>query len=227
MALLLRDLPAGDNATDSFIGGVHFNRTILDNWNYTLYGNQTLSNNSWCLLVFPPYTPVSVYPNGSFVNATWCYTALKPVGPRATTGVAVASLFGLLLLLVLFSLNKHGRLYLPAETRFRPIGRRWQWYWGILVCATALIGLFTGVDVDRYYVMELPIVLNVFFWFMMQLCAVALVWEAVRHWGSWKERQFIDPDPFSLRQDDKRAAFEFYAPLWFYLWFWLVCCLRP
>jgi hypothetical protein len=49
-----------------------------------------------------------------------------------------------------------------------------------------------------------------------------VVWEAVRHWGSWMERQFIDPDPFVLREDDKRAQVELYVPLIFYLFLWLV-----
>jgi hypothetical protein len=225
-----RDLlafPGGDNTTDTLIGGVHFNKTTLEYWNYTLYSNNTLSNGSWCLLVFEPYSPTLLFPNGTFLNATWCFTPLRPMGPRATTGVGFAVAFCLVLLLVLANLRKHGRLYLPAETRFRPIGRRWQWYWAIITCAAALISLFTNVDVDRYWVMELPIVLTVFFWFLMQLATMAMVWEAVRHWGSWKERQFVDPDPFALRQDDRRAKFEFFAPLWFYLWWWLVSLRFP
>lgn len=221
----LRDLvafPGGENSSDTLIGGVHLNLTTLNYWNYTLYSNGTLSNGSWCMLTNPPYTPRLLYDNGTFINGTWCYTPVNSIGGRGKTGVGFAVGFGLALLFQLSNLRKHGRLYLPATKRFYPIGRRWQWYWGILVCATALVALFTNVDVDRYYVLELPIVLTTFFWFLMQWCAIALVWEAVRHWGSWMERQYVDPNPFELRQDDRRATIEFWLPLWFYLWLWLV-----
>lgn len=223
--LNLRDLlayPPGDNATDSVIGGVHFNLTTLNHWNYTLYSNGTLSNGSWCILTNPPYTPTLLYPNGSFVNSTWCYTPVNPMGTRAWLGIAFATLFGAALLLQLTCLRKHGKLYLPVTRRFYPIGRRWQWYWGLWVCAMAIISLFTNIDVDRYYVVQIPIILTSFFWFLMQWGALALIWEAARHWGSWLERQLIDPNPFMLREDDRRAKIEFWLPLWFYLWLWLV-----
>lgn len=217
--------PGGDNSSDTLIGGVHFNLTTLRDWNYTLYSNGTLSNGSWCLLTFAPYTPSFVFPNGSFVNVTWCWSPVNNIGPRAGIAIGYAVAFGLALVLTLFNLNKHGRLHLPVQKRFFPIGRRWQWYWASWVCATALISLLTNVDVDRYYVPELPIVLTSFFWFLMQMGTMALVWEAVRHWGSWMERQYIDPDPFVLRDDDRRSKIEFWLPLWFYLCLWLVCCL--
>ncbi|KAI1173413.1 hypothetical protein F4777DRAFT_451704 [Nemania sp. FL0916] len=216
--------PAGDpgNTTDTIIGGVHFNVTTLNHWNYTLYeGNMTLSNWSRCYLIDQPYTPPLLLTNGTFVNSTWCYLATQPSGPRAHIGVGFAIAFALSLVFVLINLTRHGKLYLPAEKRFYPIGRRWQWYWAIFICTAALIGLFTGIDVDRYRVVELPLVLNVFFWFLMNMGSIALVWEAVRHWGSWMERQFIDPNPFVLQQTDRRGMFEFWLPLFFYLWWWL------
>jgi hypothetical protein len=40
--------------------------------------------------------------------------------------------------------------------------------------------------------------------------------------GSWQERQIYDQDPFSLPQDDARGKKEFYMPLIFYLFAWLV-----
>jgi len=214
-------LPGGDNATDSVFGGIHLNRTTLEYWNYTLFSNGTLSNQTWCVIVEEPYTPKLVYPNGTFVNVTWCYEPLLPIDPRAKISIGLAVAYGLCLLGVLVALGKHGRMFLPAEQRFRPIGRRWQWYWGIFVSVAGFISLITNVDVDRYWVLELPIVLNVFFWFLMQMSAMAMVWEAVRHWGSWMERQFIDPNPFALKQDDRRAKIEFWMPLVFYLFLWL------
>lgn len=214
--------PSGDNATDTVINGVHFNLTTLHHWNYTYYSNGTLSNGSWCLLTFAPHTPTRLLENGTFLNVTWCYQPVNGIGARAGIAIGYAVLFGIALVVTLVSLNKHGKLHLPAEKRFYPIGRRWQWYWGSFVCAMALISLITSVDVDRYYLPELPIILTSFFWYLMQIGAVAVVWEAVRHWGSWMERQFIDPDPFALRNDDRRSKVEFWLPLWFYLFLWLV-----
>jgi hypothetical protein len=220
-----RDLiafPGGSNATDTVIGGIHFNLTTLDYWNYTLYDNGTLSNGSWCLLTFAPYTPTLLYQNGSFINSTWCYSPINPIKVRGGVGLGIAVLFGLTLIFTCINLTKHGKLHLPVEKRFYPIGRRWQWYWAAFVAGTAMVGLFAGIDVDRFYLPELPIVLNNFFWFIMQMGTMAVVWEAVRHWGSWMERQYIDPNPFVLSQSDRRGMFEFWLPLFFYLWLWMV-----
>lgn len=89
------------------------------------------------------------------------------------------------------------------------------------MCATAFISLIINIDVDRYYLPQIPIVITAFFWMLLNLCTMACVWEAVRHWGSWMERQYVDPDPFALAMDDKRAKFEFFVPLVFYLFWWL------
>jgi hypothetical protein len=215
--------PAGDNASDTLIGNVHLNLTTLKHWNYTLFSNETLSNGSWCILAFPPYTPPLILSNGTFINETWCYSPVKHIGTRAGIAIGYAVVFGIALVLTLVNLKKHGSLHLPAEKRFFPIGRRWQWYWASAVSATAMISLLTCVDVDRYFLPELPLVLTNFFWYLMQMCTMAVVWEAVRHWGSWMERQFIDPDPFTLRDDDRRSKVEFWVPLLFYLFLWLVC----
>ncbi|POS74945.1 hypothetical protein DHEL01_v206665 [Diaporthe helianthi] len=214
----------GDNDTDTVIAGIHFNLTALQHWNFTLYSNGTLSNGSRCMLTSGPfgdYTPKYVFPNGTFLNTTSCYSPIKPISTRGYVSIALAVLFGLALIFTLICLRRHGRMYLPTEKRFRPVGRRWQWYWMIAMCATGFISLVTNIDVDRYYLPEIPIVLTSFFWFLMNLCTMAAVWEAVRHWGSWQERQYIDPDPFRLKMDDKRAQFEFWVPLFFYLWWWL------
>ena len=92
----------------------------------------------------------------------------------------------------------------------------------LAVGSFAVISSITDVDVDRYYLPELPIVLTNFFWFLMLPATMAVVWESVRHWGSWQERQMVDPNPFLLRQDDKRSKVEFYLPLVFYFFFWMV-----
>lgn len=214
--------PPGDNATDTLISGHHLNLTVLREFNYTLYSNGTLSNDTSCILAFDPWAPTYVFPNGTFLPTTWCWSPVNPIATRGGIAIGFAVLFGIALVLILVCLNKHGRLYLPVEKRFFPIGRRWQWYWGIWVSATAAISLLTSIDVDRYFLPELPIILTSFIWYLMQMGTMALVWEAVRHWGSWMERQFIDPDAFILRQDDRRARTELVIPLVFYLFVWLV-----
>ncbi|KAL7904052.1 hypothetical protein GGI35DRAFT_243240 [Trichoderma velutinum] len=219
-----RDLlafPGGDNSTDTVFGGIHFNLTTLEHWNYTYYSNGTLSNNSRCYLTYEPYQPQLLISNGTFINATKCYSAVDPIGTRGYVGIGFAAVYAVGLMLTLTALAKHGRLYLPKEKRFYPIGRRWQWYWACFVCACALISLFTNIDIDRYHVVELPIIVTSFFWFLICQGTIALVWESVRHWGSWQERQFIDPNPFVYRTDDRRAKIEFYLPLWFYFWTWM------
>lgn len=216
-------LANGDNSTDVVFGDIHFNLTTLNYWNYTLYpSNGTISNGSNCFLTFEPYTPTLLYPNGTFINSTGCYTPMNPIGVRAKVGIGFACMFAVSLVFTLLNLTRHGKLFLPATKRFYPIGRRWQWYWAIFAAVAALIALFTNVDVDRYYLSSIPIVLNNFFWYLMQMGVMAIVWEAVRHWGSWMERQFVDPNPFVLHQSDKRGRFELLIPLFFYFWLWMV-----
>ena len=220
------DFPEGDNKTDVFFGGAHFNRTVLEDYNYKFYGNGTISNGSKCYLTFKPYAPaLLININGTFVNSTKCDTSVDPIGTRGITGLAFAGCFGVTMVLILTCLAKHGRQYLPREQRFYPIGRRWQWYYGLIVCACALVSLFLNVDVDRFRVQGLPIVVTVFFWYLMCMGTTALVWEAVRHWGSWLERQYLDPNPFALPDDDRRSKVEFYLPLFFYLLWWMVSTL--
>ena len=93
-----------------------------------------------------------------------------------------ACLFALSIVFTLINLRKHGRLFLPNEKRFRAVGRRWQWYWMLFVAACGMISGITGIDVDRDYVLSMPIVLQSFFGCLMIPGILATVWEAVRHW---------------------------------------------
>ncbi|CEF85051.1 hypothetical protein FGSG_07929 [Fusarium graminearum PH-1] len=222
-ARAVKDWPAGSkgNTSETIISNVPFNLTTLKYFNYTYYSNETVSNGSKCYLTFDPYTPAYVFPNGSWTNATKCYTAIEHIKTRGFVGIGFAVAFGIALVLNLTVLAKHGKIYTPRDSRFYPVGRRWQWYWALFTSAAALISLFVGVDIDRYYLQELPITVNVFFWYLLCTGTVALTWEAVRHWGSWQERKFVDPDPFIVKDNDRRAKVEFWLPLWFYLWLWL------
>lgn len=225
MDLDIRDLvtfPPGDNSSDTIIAGIHYNLTILRHWNYKYYSNNTFSNESLCFLLFEPYTP-HLLQNGTFRNSTSCYSPIRSLGARSKIGLFFACFFALSIMFTFINLRKHGRLFLPLEKRFRAIGRRWQWYYMLMVAAFALISGITNVDVDRYYLPELPLVLSNFFWFLMLPTTMCVVWESVRHWGSWQERQVIDHDPFIIREEGRRYNVELCMPLVFYLFVWMVC----
>ncbi|KAI9653893.1 MAG: hypothetical protein M1829_001119 [Trizodia sp. TS-e1964] len=193
-----------------------FNQTALQYWNYTTWSNNTLSNGSECWLVFEKYKPV-ILSNGTFLNATSCYDPYYKIQYRGILGILYACLFAISVLFISINLRKHGRRFLPSQKRFRPIGRRWQWYWMLFVAACGTISGIVGIDVDRDYLQSLSIVLQNFFYHLMLPGILAACWESVRHWGSWQERQIVDRDPFSIRQDDRRGRIELYLPLIFYL----------
>jgi hypothetical protein len=219
--LATKDFPPGDNSSDTLISGVHFNLTTLNYWKFTYYSNGTISNGSSCFLAFEPYTP-QLLSNGTFLNATSCYSPINPMHTRAKVGLFFACFFALSIMFTMINLRKHGKLFLPREKPFHAIGRRWQWCWMLVVAAFGIISAFTGVDVDRYYVSEIPTVLTNFFWFLMLPTTMCVVWESVKHWGRWQERQLADPDPFTLRQDHRRNKVEFWIPLVFYLFVGMV-----
>jgi Protein of unknown function (DUF2434) len=211
----IRDLlafPAGSNTTDTVINGIHLNKTALEYWNYTLYSNNTLSNNSNCFLVFDNYQPF-MFSNGTFVNQTSCYVPILPLETRGRLGAVFGSLFGLSIMFTLINLRKHGHLFLREDKRFRIVGRRWQWYWMAMVGACGMISCITGIDVDRDYLQDLGLILQCLFFQLMGQASIAALWEGLRHWGS---RQIVDRDPWTLPQDDTRGRIEFYLPLAFY-----------
>jgi Protein of unknown function (DUF2434) len=234
----LLQFPSGDNSSDTVVNGVHFNLTALNLYNYTIYSNNTISNASNCYLIFDYYQP-HMFENGSWVNGTSCYEPYYHIHGRGISSIVFGSLFMASIMFSLVNLRKHGRLFLREDKRFRVVGRRWQWYWMCFVAACAVISCLTGIDVDRYYLQDLPIILQGFFFSLMLPGTLAMVWEATRHWyvpfiqhldrltnfkrGSWQERQICDRDPVLLPQDDRRGKTEFWMPLVFYLFAWLVC----
>ncbi|EEQ85720.1 hypothetical protein, variant [Blastomyces dermatitidis ER-3] len=210
----------GDNATDTVINYVHFNRTALEYFNYILYSNGTLSNGSNCWLSFGMYQP-SMLSNGSFINATSCYFPVEGLEARGSAGIAFASMFAITIMFTLINLRKHGKRFLPLEKRWRVIGRRWQWYWMLFVAACGTISCFMGIDVDRNYLQGLALSLQSLFFYLLLPGLLAAVWEGVRHWGSWQERQICDRDTVAFSEASTREKQEFYLPLIFYLFGWL------
>ncbi|KAI9827104.1 MAG: hypothetical protein M1826_006468 [Phylliscum demangeonii] len=207
---------AGDNASDAVINGIHFNRTALDHYHYGLYTNGTLSNDSSCYLAFDHYQP-AMFSNGSFANETSCYAPYYGIRQRGILGLVCGCLFAASIIFTIVNLRKHGRRLLPLGKRFRPVGRRWQWYWLLFTAGCGTVSGLVSVDVDRGYLQSLPIVLQNFFYYLMTPAILAAVWESVRHWGSWQERQIYDGDNYSLAPDAVRERTEFWMPLVFYL----------
>ena len=173
--------PSGSNSTDTIINQIHFNRTALEFFNYTLFSNYTLSNHSDCWLVFDSFQP-SILSNGTFINATSCFDPVRSIRTRGIIGIITACLFGASIVFTLINLRKHGRLFLPDQKRFRAVGRRWQWYWMLFVAACGIISGFSAIDVDRDYLQKLAIILQSFFNTLMMPGILAAVWETVRHW---------------------------------------------
>ena len=213
-------LPFTPNPTDpttTTINTIPLNLSALTSHNYTLYTNNTLSNISSCILVFPPFTP-SLLPNGTWLHATTCYVPVHAISPRGTLCIALGTLFGLTLVPSLVNLKKHGAQFLREDARFRLVGRRWQWYWMVFVAVCGMVSLFAGVDVDRYYLQQVPIVLQCLFFTLMGIGGLAVVWEGARGWGSWEERKGVDGG-MVMGEEGKRRRMrvETYAPLVFYL----------
>ena len=178
----LLQFPQGDNSSDVILNGVHFNRTTLDYFNYTIWSNRTLSNSSNCWLILEQKHRPTLLSNGTFINGTSCYDPYYGIGVRGVFSIISSSLFLLSLVFTLINLRKHGRLFLPSEKRFRAIGRRWQWYWMIIVGACGATSGLTGLDVDRSYLQSLSLVVQNFFFFLIIPSILAAVWESVRHW---------------------------------------------
>lgn len=217
---LLEFTPDAGNINTTTINGVVFSISALQRYAYQLYTNNTISNASKCYLIFDAFKP-SMLDNGTWLDATTCYIPYYGISARGTVSIVFGALFGLSVMFTLMNLKKHGAQFLKEDKRFRLVGRRWQWYWMLFVSVCAVVSLFTGVDVDRYYLQQTPIILQTLFFTLMLPGSLAMVWEGTRHWASWEERKAVDADPYGLPQDDRRSRVEFYLPLVFYLFAWI------
>lgn len=171
----------GPNATDVVINEMHYNRTLLNHYNYTLYSNGTLSNSSACYLAFDRFRP-AMFSNGTFVNATSCYVPYYQIGLRGSVGITFALLFAISIVCTIANLRKHGKRHLPLDLRWNLVGRRWKYYWLLLVAVFGTVSCFATIDVDRDYLQSAPLVLQSIFYTLMTPMLMAAVWEAVRHW---------------------------------------------
>lgn len=211
------------NSTDvSFDGTTAFNESLLNEFNYTIYSNGTLSNGTQCVLAFGIYNPVML-PNGTILNGTSCDSPIKSIRVRGAIGIVFAVIFAGFIMWGLVNLRKHGKAYLPPQKQFRLVSRRWPWYWMIFTAAVGCISCFMAIDVDRDYIPGTAIILQSVFYYVSLPTILAAVWEMTRHWGNFEERKILDENPFALKDDDKRSKIEFYMPLIFYLFGFMVC----
>lgn len=189
--LLPRSLRA--NASDTIIiNNIPFNRSVLSHYNYTIYPNGTLSNVSDCYLVFGNYRPTmsnhsslnSTVWDGT-INGTTCYAPIRSLGPHASLGMVFALLFAITFILTMGNLRKHGRRLLsPLNRRYASSGpgRRFKWFWMLLVAVCGVVACFMGIDVDRDYLQTTPLMLQGVFYTSLTPALMAVVWEGVRHW---------------------------------------------
>lgn len=197
-------------------GRQQFNATVLSEYGYVIYPNNTISNATNCFLAFGDYVP-TIISNGSVFNSSGCDTPVRGVRSRGALGIVMACVFGFLLVLVCACLKNHGESYLPAEKRFRLVGRRWPWYWLIITTTCGLISGFSAIDIDRAWVPGTSAILSFIFYLMTLPTCLAAIWETTRNWSSFLERQGVDEDFFKFRPGDRRSTIEFYMPFGFYV----------
>ncbi|KAA8908111.1 hypothetical protein FN846DRAFT_945951 [Sphaerosporella brunnea] len=194
-----------------------FNETLLNEYNYTIYGNGTLSNSTGnCYLIYGPFNVVFL-PNGTAINGTACSTPTKKIRTRGGVGIAFGAIFAILIVLGITALAKHGKSYLPVEKNFRLVSRRWPWYWFFVAGACGCISGLVSIDVDRDYLQGTALILQNVFYYVTLPAMLASVWEMTRHWGSLCQRRLADRDPWIFVNDETRERIEFYIPLVFYL----------
>ncbi|KAF7593439.1 hypothetical protein BBP40_011542 [Aspergillus hancockii] len=207
----------GDNGTDVMINEVHFNRTALESYNYRLYTNGTLSNGTKCYLASQQYKPHMFAENGTFINGTSCYAPIHDIGKHASLGLAFALMFVISIFLSLLNLRKHGRGYLRNDQHWNHLGRRLKWCWLLFVAVCGAISCFMSIDVDRNYLQSAPLILQSVFYTLLTPGLMAAVWEAVRHWATWQERQIYDRDPYAFAKTSTRKRQETLLPILFYI----------
>ena len=187
-----------------------------------IYGNGTLSNSSsHCYLIFGIYD-VDFFPNGTAQNGTKCDTPIRHISMRSGLGLGFGCIFAVLIVLGITCLNKHGSSFLPLEKHFRLVSRRWPWYWYLVAATCGCISGFVSFDIDRVILQGTSLILQNVFYYCTLPAILGAIWEMTRHWGSWCERQLVDEDPWRFVHSDFRSKIEFYLPLVFYLFGFMV-----
>lgn len=183
--------PDIDSNTDTLAlnGVVLHNISTFQRLNYTLYTNLTLSNDQTgdCWLAgLDGISPPVLLPTGNkteLINGTSCFTPVRGLQQHGMLGIVLAMLFVLALLCTVHNLRRHARRKLAqAGNGGSSSSSRRQWFWLLLVAACGMVSGFMAIDVDRYYLPGLPLVLQSLFFYVMMPMLMAAVWEGLYHW---------------------------------------------
>lgn len=177
----LPEFPPGDNSSDAIINGHHYSVNALQSFNYVYYTNETISNGTNCYVAFDKHKP-TLLTNGTWLDATSCYDPVLPISKRGAVGITLAILFFASIVLTLVNIRRHGQTHVARSRRFSATGRRWQWYWMLILASCGTVSAIMGVDVDRDYLTSLAMAIQTFFFYLMVPALLAVVWEAVRNW---------------------------------------------
>ncbi|SZE99628.1 unnamed protein product [Blumeria hordei] len=208
-------IQASENFSDDLIRETHWNLSMLNQMNYTLYSNHTLSNESRCILIFETKIP-ELLPNGTFINGISCYSPFRPIRARAKIGLVFACFFAFSIIYTIVNLRKLAKRSSPSHQKSDVLGARFQWYWALIATSCALTSSIADVDVDRYYLPELPLVLSSIFWHLTVLASICIIWESIRHWGSVLKKRTEDANYSSFDTSPRKYHIEVLFPVLFY-----------
>lgn len=208
-----------ENFSDDLVRETHWNLSMLNQMNYTLYSNHTLSNESRCFLIFESKIP-ELLPNGTFIDGISCYSPLRPIRARAKIGLIFACFFAFSIIYTIVNLRKLAKRSPSSHQKSDVHGARFQWYWALIAASCAVTSSIADIDVDRYYLPELPLILSSIFWHLTVLASICIIWETIRHWGSVLKKRTEDANYSSFGTCPRQYHTEVLLPVLFYF---LIC----
>ncbi|KAK9452765.1 hypothetical protein V1511DRAFT_506921 [Dipodascopsis uninucleata] len=197
---------------------------VLLDWGYRLYDNGTLSNSTQCYLSFGNFQPI-IEVNGTVVNGTSCDYPYYHMKSRGAIGITLAVLAMASLPVSLYHLRKHGMRHGHEHKQFRVVGRRWQWYWLLVLQALCAVVGYFSIDIDRDYLQGTSLTIYGAVLSAMLPIALAAVWEKTRHWCAFEERKIYEDDPFRFGKNDRRSTVQILVPIGFYFFDFLLFLL--
>lgn len=204
----------------------------FDGFNYSTYGNGTISNWSRCFLVRSGYLTPIIFPNGTVVNGTACDTPDNAITPAGIATLVIGVLAAVIIPVTAYNLKKHGRSLLFRK-RTMPHPYRWEYYWCMINSAVLCIAGCFFMDVTRCVAQGTSMSIYGILFEASCACMLATVWELTRNWNRQSRERFKDEfADFSPAEERARPTYrlEFILPCTFYL-FAFIClfveALRP
>lgn len=142
--------------------------------------NRTLSNDSECYLLYPPYLPI-LFPNGTLTSTTSCFSPVNGIEIHGILGLAFGLAFVGILFFSVLGLNRLSSNQQMTTWHGDRLSSRAVHYWQILTSLVALLSAFISIDVDRYPVLGLPMILQSAFFTCIPAALLPTVFEAVKH----------------------------------------------